>query len=98
MFLCPPAYPTASSVDNPYYAPSGGGPQGGAPGAPPGAPRVPASGGGGVGGCSSFDLASYASLAQFTSGELRYYPGFSRELYQDKLQAEVDRVLSRVTG
>lgn len=101
MFLCPPAHSSASTMDSSsYYPPAGGAPQGGPGGAPPRLPSASGGAAGGVGGayCPSFDLASYASLAQFTSGELRYYPGFSRELYQQKLQAEVDRVLSRVTG
>lgn len=106
MFLCPPAPPTSSPAEAAYYPPppppqGGLGPpqqQMGTAGAPGGGRGGAANGAVPASGVSFYDVASYATLAQFTSGELRFYPSFTRQQHGAKLTAEIDRVLSRVTG
>ncbi|OEH78605.1 transport protein [Cyclospora cayetanensis] len=111
MFLCPPA-PSASSPTEAVYYPPPPASQSGMPTSQQ--QNQPMSGGlsgaGNVGrgshlngsvpasGVSFYDVASFATLAQFTSGELRFYPSFTRQQHGPKLMAEIERVLSRVTG
>ncbi|KAL8429052.1 hypothetical protein Efla_005870 [Eimeria flavescens] len=114
MFLCPSAPPMSAPTEAAYYPPpppsqaglqqqqqqqlAGGLPATGGRGGGAMAANGVVGGGGGVSGVSFYDVASYASLAQFTSGELRFYPCFTKQQYGAKLIAEIDRVLSRVTG
>ncbi|KAL8274390.1 hypothetical protein Esti_001712 [Eimeria stiedai] len=109
MFLCPSAPPSSSTAEAAYYPPpppsqSGLTPQQqqqhmGAPGGAVGGPGATTNGGPApASGVSFYDVASYATLAQFTSGELRFYPSFTKQQQGAKLIAEIDRVLSRVTG